>query len=166
MNTYTPDKAVEILTNYLDETKRRKTPERYAILDAVYEADGYFSIDEIGVILERRNFRVSRATLYNTIRMFIDLRLVLRHSVQNSTRYEACLQDDNPCRQVCTMCGSVTELYMPEIVRVVENTKLRRFHRDGFALSIYGVCSSCLAKRNRRMGKESKTRNKKQETLK
>ncbi len=158
-----PCKAREILTNYLDETKRRKTPERYAILDAVYYVDGHFSIEDIGVVLEQNRFRVGRATLYNTIRLFIDLRLVLRHSIKNNTRYEACMKDDNPCRQVCTLCGSVTELHLPEIERIIDCTRLSRFHKDGFALSIYGICSSCLAKRNRRKGLEAKQKTKKQQ---
>lgn len=36
-------KAREILDSYLELRSHRKTPERYAILDAVYSMDGHFS---------------------------------------------------------------------------------------------------------------------------
>ena len=56
-----------ILTNYLELNNHRKTPERYAILDAVYSINGHFTLEELGEKLNgEKNFPVSRATLYNT----------------------------------------------------------------------------------------------------
>ena len=61
-----------ILTNYLELNKNRKTPERYTILDAVYTMEGHFSLEELGDKLSNDyNFPVSRATLYNTLKLFI-----------------------------------------------------------------------------------------------
>ena len=41
--------AVEhILDSYLEMNDHRKTPERYAILRAVYNMEGHFTIDELG----------------------------------------------------------------------------------------------------------------------
>ena len=37
-----------ILSNYLEQNTLRKTPERFAILDAVYSMDGHFTLDELG----------------------------------------------------------------------------------------------------------------------
>ena len=73
-------KAREILDSYLELRSHRKTPERYAILDAVYSMDGHFSLEELDARLGKDNFRVSRATLYNTMRLFLELRLVIRRS--------------------------------------------------------------------------------------
>lgn len=69
-------KARELLDSYLKGTGHRHTPERSAILDAVYDQRGHFTLDELAKVLEQRNFPVSRATLYNTMRLFIKLRLV------------------------------------------------------------------------------------------
>ena len=38
-------KVRTILDNYLESNKHRKTPERYAILDAVYSIGGHFSLE-------------------------------------------------------------------------------------------------------------------------
>lgn len=139
-----------ILTGYLELNGLRKTPERYAILDAVYNSNGHFTLDELGEMLEKNNFRVSRATLYNTMKLFIELRLVIRHRFIGQTKYEACHHNENQIHQVCTLCGSVTEVSSAGIANAIGETKLRRFHKDGFTLYIYGVCSMCQARMTRK----------------
>jgi Fur family ferric uptake transcriptional regulator len=80
-----------ILDNYLEMNNHRKTPERYAILQAVYSMGDHFTLDELGEKLSNDyKFPVSRATLYNTLNLFMELRLVIRHRFQGSTKYEAC----------------------------------------------------------------------------
>ena len=61
--------AVErILDSYLEMNNHRKTPERYAILRAVYETDGHFTLDELGEkLVKEYKFLVSRATLYKLV---------------------------------------------------------------------------------------------------
>lgn len=140
-----------ILDNYLESNHHRKTPERYAILDAVYSLKGHFTLDDLGALLEKKHFRVSRATLYNTMHLFIELRLVMRHSLVSGVKYEACYSSkDNHIHQVCTVCGVVTEIYAPAVTEAVNETKLTRFRKDTYALYIYGVCSSCQAKITRK----------------
>lgn len=139
--------AVEgILDHYLETNKHRKTPERYAILRAVYAIEGHFTLDELGVKLsEEYKFPVSRATLYNTLNLFLELRLVIRHRFQGSTKYEACYADNSHCHQICTVCGKVTEVKSPEIAEAINQMHLKRFRKDGFTLYIYGICSTCQA---------------------
>lgn len=139
-------KVREILDNYLEMNQHRKTPERYAILDAVYSLGGHFTLEDLNVLLEKKHFRVSRATLYNTMHLFIELRLVVRHSLVDGTKYEASFNNENHVHQVCTVCGTVTEVQAPMVLQAIEDTQLQRFRRDAFALYIYGVCSTCQSK--------------------
>ena len=143
----------DILDEYLEANNHRKTSERYAILDAVYDIGGHFSLDELGAELEARNFRVSRATLYNTMRLFIELRLVVRHRFIGQTKYEACYANEDHIHQICTVCGKVTEIESPEIADAIKETKLYRFRKDGFSLYIYGICSRCQAAISRQRNK-------------
>lgn len=149
-------RAMDILTRYLALNKHRKTPERYAILDTVYDTEGHFTLEELSNRLVAQNFRVSRATLYNTMKLFIELRLVVRHRFIGQTKYEACRHDDNHVHQVCTVCGRVTELDSQLIINAIDSTRLKRFHRDGFMLYIYGVCSPCQARITREQNKKNK----------
>jgi len=148
--------AVErILDNYLEMNNHRKTLERYTILKAVYMTNGHFSLEELSDKLQKEmNFPVSRATLYNTLNLFMELRLVIRHRFQGATKYEACYDNDSHCHQICTMCGKVTEIKSPEIVKAVELMPTKRFRKDGFSLYVYGVCSSCQAKITKRIRQE------------
>ena len=138
--------AREILDQYLESNLHRKTPERYAILDAVFSMRGHFTLEELGAALERKNFRVSRATLYNTIHLFLELRLVVRHSLVDGTKYEASSSNENHVHQVCTVCGRVTEVQAPLVTAAINETRLQRFRKDACVLYIYGVCSICQAK--------------------
>lgn len=146
MNEKMKAQAREILDQYLESNLHRKTPERYAILDAVFSMRGHFTLEELGAALERKNFRVSRATLYNTIHLFLELRLVVRHSLVDGTKYEASSCNENHVHQVCTVCGRVTEVQAPLVTAAINETRLQRFRKDAFVLYIYGVCSICQAK--------------------
>lgn len=139
--------AVEhILDSYLEMNNHRKTPERYAILRAVYSFESHFSLDELGQKLnEEYRFPVSRATLYNTLNLFMELRLVVRHRFQGGTKYEACYAERSHCHQICTVCGKVTEVHSPEISDAIDQMHLKRFRKDGYSLYIYGICSTCQA---------------------
>ena len=152
----------KVLNDYLEMNHHRKTPERYAILDAVYSLQGHFTLEELSNYLELNNFRVSRATLYNAMRLFLELRLVVRHRLQDGTKYEASYANADHSHQICTVCGKVSEVKAPEIVKVINNTKLKRFRKDGFALYIYGICSTCQAKITRRKSQEEKNKSKNQ----
>lgn len=156
----------QILTSYLELNKLRKTPERFTILNAVYSISGHFTLDELSEkLIKEYNFPVSRATLYNTLKLFMELRLVVRHRVQSTTRYEACYDNNSHSHQVCTICGKVTELKSPLLIEAVQNVRTKRFRKDGFSLYIYGVCSTCQAKMTRQSrideSKKPKSNNKK-----
>ena len=150
--------AVErILDNYLEMNNHRKTPERYAILNAIYSTNGHFSLDELGKKLAvEYKFPVSRATLYNTLNLFMELRLVIRHRFQGATKYEACYDNNSHCHQMCTVCGKVNEVRSPEITAAIDALHLKRFRKDGFTLYIYGICSTCQAKITRMRKTEKK----------
>ena len=103
--------VLRILDTYLEMNNHRKTPERYTILKAIYNIHGHFTLEDLSDKLIRDyNFPVSRATLYNTLNLFMQLRLVIRHRFQGSTVYEACYDNTSHCHQICTVCGKVTEV--------------------------------------------------------
>ncbi|MBR1556631.1 MAG: transcriptional repressor [Prevotella sp.] len=156
--------AVErLLDNYLEMNNHRKTPERYSILRAIYSMNGHFTLEELKARLAQdMGFPVSRATLYNTLNLFMSLRLVVRHRFQGATKYEACYDNQSHCHQICSVCGKVTEIRSAEIVAAVENMHLKRFRKDGFTLYIYGICSACqlkMAKRMKTTGVKSNNKN-------
>jgi Fur family ferric uptake transcriptional regulator len=147
-----------ILTAYLEMNRHRKTPERYKILEAVYSMTGHFTLEELGERLEKQfRFPVSRATLYNTLKLLIELRLVVRHRFQKTTKYEASYDNNSHSHQICTLCGKVTEVRSAEVDEAIDRLHTKRFRKDGFSLYIYGVCSTCQAKVTRQSSKAVKS---------
>lgn len=154
------ERVKNILTHYLELNRFRKTPERYTVLDAVYSTPGHFTLDELGdKLVSEYHFPVSRATLYNTLKLFIELRLVIRHRLQTTTKYEACYDNNSHSHLVCTMCGKVSEIQLPAVSEAIHSVRTQRFRKDGFTLYIYGICSTCNAKMTRKATLEAKKKN-------
>ena len=142
----------QMLTEYLQKNGHRKTPERYAILDMIYTIKGHFDIDTLYHSMEDEGqFRVSRATLYNTIILLLDANLVIRHQFGNSSQYERAYKNETHHHMICTECGKVTELEDENLKKAIVETKLKKFTASHYSLYIYGVCSKCtLAKRRKK----------------
>ena len=135
------DTVRQIFTEYLTANGHRKTPERYAILETIYSIDGHFDIDMLySRMMDQENFRVSRATLYNTIILLINARLIIKHQFGTSSQYEKSYNRETHHHQICTQCGKVTEFQNEELQHAIENTKLSRFQLSHYSLYIYGIC--------------------------
>ena len=143
----------QILTEYLQKNGHRKTPERYAILDTIYSIKGHFDIDMLYNYMETEgHFRVSRATLYNTIILLMDANLVIRHQFVSSSQYERAYKNETHHHMICTECGKVTEFQDDNLKQAIVATKLKRFTASHYSLYIYGICSKCTwAKRKKKI---------------
>ncbi|MFV0397037.1 MAG: Fur family transcriptional regulator, partial [Bacteroidales bacterium] len=124
-------------TEYLNLNKHRKTPERFAILDHIYSTKGHFDVESLFQSMNTCSFRVSRATLYNTIDLLLDCGLLVKHQFgANISQYERVYGNENHDHLICTTCGKVKEYKSGNLFSPLQQKKQLRFKVNYYSMYI------------------------------
>lgn len=137
---------------YMRRNRKRRTPERFAIFDAVAHINGHFTAEHLGNILSDKGFRVSVATVYSTLRLLKDFGMVTMHAVGNQAAvFEKVANGQQACHNhlICTGCGKIKDSRDPALGPVIENSKFAGFSQTYYTLYIYGLCGACSRRKKK-----------------
>jgi len=137
------DEVKKIFIAYLERKELRKTPERFAILEEIYIRGGHFDVETLYNSMFNKNYRVSRATVYNTLDILVDCDLVVKHQFgKNLAQYEKAYGFKQHDHLICTECHEVVEFCDPRIQNIQSMIgELLHFNVLHHSLIFYGQCT-------------------------
>ncbi len=147
------DAIKRIFIDYLEQKKHRKTPERFTILREIYLTEGHFDVETLYIKMKNNKYRVSRATLYNTIELLLDCDLLIKHNFgSNCAQFEKSFKFTRHDHFICIDSGDVKEFFdtrINDIKKTVEKELGVKISHH--SLTFYGQCNG---KKNTRTQKE------------
>lgn len=134
----------QILDDYLKKKGLRKTQERYFVLQEIYDINDHFEIEELYERMKNKKYRVSRATIYNNIDLFVDAGLVIKHQFgTNTAQYERAYNYRQHDHLICLDCNKVFEFCDPRIMQIQKTTEnLLGFRITQHSLQFSGRCKN------------------------
>jgi Fur family transcriptional regulator, ferric uptake regulator len=119
------------------------TSQRRAVLEALKEAQGHPSAEDIYLIVKKKNPRVALGTVYQALSVLEEIGVVgSKHWSESPTRYDLNVEPHLDIR--CAGCGEVSEISGVELgeleMNIRENTP---YEVTRTTMVIEGLCPSC-----------------------
>ena len=146
-NSY--EQVKDIFTEYLVKKNHRKTPERYAVLEHIYQHEGHFDAELLYNAMQK-DYRVSLATVYNTLDLLLDCSLIVKHPFAGHTaQFEKTFGSSIHHHLVCSKCGTVKEFSDKKIRTTIQSKSFASFETTHYSLYLYGLCNKCKSNKKR-----------------
>ena len=143
----------ERFEEYLQTRGLRQTNQRKFLIEAVFEEHDHFDADELIDRLPRRGEEnyVSSATVYRTLREFVDAGLLKSFQLDGRTVYELDYGYPQHDHLYCTVCRSLIEFQSDELMATRDQVAAQKgFRVSGHRMIIQGICKDCSKMRRKK----------------
>lgn len=123
----------------------RVTRPRRAVWDALHDAAGHLTVEQVALRIEQDGEDVDPASVYRTLALFEELGLarVSRLGDSEAGRWEL-MHPDEHFHIVCEVCGAVDHHVGSLVARIEEHLDGGHgFEVRNVELTVSGVCASC-----------------------
>ena len=131
----------------------RLTRPRQIIVDKILSAKTgrHFSADELWEELRKKDRRVSKATVYRTLNLLVEKKVVEEHDFGRGQKYyERMVERPHHDHLICIHCGRIIEFENSEIERLQEKVaRGEDFTIAYHSHKLFGACSHCHPKTKR-----------------
>lgn len=129
-----------IFRRFLKRQGLKFTPERAQILNTVLAKDGVFEADELLYEMREANTRVSKATIYRTLKHLMEARIINEVLIDpKQAHYELALGKSPKGHLVCMETHQVIEFEVPEMVALRDKIcKKHGWEPLSFRFIVYG----------------------------
>jgi Fe2+ or Zn2+ uptake regulation protein len=119
------------------------TSQRRAVLEALEEAQGHPSAEEIYLIVKKKNPRVALGTVYQALSVLEEIGVVgSKHWSESPTRYDLNVEPHLDIR--CARCGEVSEVPGVELGELEEHIRNNTSYEvTRTTMIIEGLCPTC-----------------------
>ena len=134
---------------YREYLASRPRPQRYTdqqrdMVRYIFAQHNHFDADQLIDNMKGAGFRVSRATVYRTLKLLVDAGLLRKIEIGPRTVYDHDYGYPFHDHLVCEQCGAVIEFQHPHLDEVVrEAAAEHQFRAAGRSLVVRGVCGDC-----------------------
>ena len=138
---------LEELIASLREDGLRITPQRIAIVDYLINTDEHPSAEHIHQTIQKKYPMVSLSTVYKTLDLLKEKKLVNEIEVEGESRFDA--HTDEHINLVCMNCGKIDDVdedSLKEIQSRVARKSKYLIVKGSFEM--FGYCNSCKSKFN------------------
>ncbi|MBL6723498.1 MAG: transcriptional repressor [Rubripirellula sp.] len=143
----------ERFEEYLQTRGLRQTNQRKFLIEAVFEEHDHFDADELIDRLPRRGEQnyVSSATVYRTLREFVDAGLLKSFQLDGRTVYELDYGYPQHDHLYCTACRKLIEFQSDALMSIRDQVATEKgFRVSGHRMIIQGICSNCGKQRRKK----------------
>ncbi len=135
----------EILRQYLKENGLRRTPEREHILQEIFATHEHFDVDELYLRLCQKGVKISKASIYRALRLFLDCGLIREVDFSDGHwHFEHIYGHNQHAHLRCLGCGEIVEFEDPNLT-LLQGQLGRDYHYQIVSchLEVKGYCATC-----------------------